>query len=72
MKAILATALATVLLTTFSIPGGEPGEAPVTYTIKDDVVYSPDGTPVEGAMQVIQGNEGEVTTATCVVTFVKE
>ncbi len=70
MKTILATTLVTMLLTTFSIPAGEPGEAPVTYTIKDDVVYSPDRTPVESAMQIIQGNAGEVTTATCEVYFV--
>ena len=50
MKTILATALATVLLTTFSIPAREPGEEPINYTIKDDIVYSPDGPPVEGAM----------------------
>ena len=69
MKTILATALATLLVGTFSIPAGEPGE---TVIIADDMVTYEDGTPVEGAMQIIQGNVGEVQTATCTVYFVVE
>ena len=69
MKTIIATALATLLVGTFSVPVGEPGD---TVIIKDDMVTYEDGTPVEGAMQIIRGNAGEIQTATCTVYFVVE
>ena len=61
-----------VLLTTFTIPARDPGEVPVNYTIEYDVVCCPDGTPVEGAIQIIRGNAVENFTATYTATFVKE
>ncbi len=69
MKTIIATAMATLLVGTFSIPVGEPRK---TVIIADDMVTYEDGISVEGAIQIIQGNVGEVQTATCTVYFVVE
>ena len=69
MKTFIASFLVTLLVGTFSIPAGEPGE---TVIIKDDMVTYEDGTPVDGTMQIIRGNAGEVQTAYCTVYFVVE
>ena len=71
MKTFIASALATILMASFSIPAGEPGNTE-TYIIKDDIVTYEDGTPADGVMQTIRGNAGEVQTATVTVYFVVE
>ena len=42
------------------------------HSMSEVAAFAENASPAEGTMQTIQGNAGEVSTATCTVTFVKE